>query len=118
MFERVLRVHPGQETRGENAEVMYLNCTSLIFATLSNFLRQYCTNSIKLCILVFQFQVEVKLWQESSGSEAVVVWDAALVLAFFLQKHREQLDLHTGPKRVLELGAGTGVVGIVAAIQG
>jgi len=61
--------------------------------------------------------VEVRLAQESSGTEAVVVWDAALVLAYFLQKHSSRLGLPKG-KKVLELGAGTGAVGIVAASLG
>ena len=61
-------------------------------------------------------EVEVNLLQEDSGSEAVVVWDAALVLAHFIQKHAELLNLRG--KRVVELGSGTGAVGIVAAVLG
>ena len=51
----------------------------------------------------------------------MVVWDAALVLAYFLQRHSQRFLLRGGDKggrRVLELGAGTGAVGIVAAIFG
>lgn len=61
--------------------------------------------------------VEVRLAQESSGAEAVVVWDAALVLAHFIEKHAVRLGLTEGNK-VVELGAGTGAVGLVAAALG
>ena len=53
----------------------------------------------------------VKIVQENQGSESVVVWDAALVLAHFLQIHPEQL---TGVESAVELGSGTGCVGLVA----
>ena len=59
---------------------------------------------------------EVRVAQEFEGSEAVVVWDAALVLAHFLEFNRGSLELRG--KRVLELGAGTGIVGLVAAALG
>ena len=62
--------------------------------------------------------VTLQVSQSAEGDEAVVVWDAALVLAHFLERHAEALQLHEGPKRVLELGAGTGVVGLVAAALG
>ena len=65
--------------------------------------------------------VDVCLAQESVGDESAVVWDAALVLAYFLQWHPDRTTALTGTKRkrrVLELGAGTGAVGIVAAVQG
>ena len=59
---------------------------------------------------------EVRVSQDFEGSEAVVVWDAALVLAHFLEHNRSSLDLRG--KRVLELGAGTGIVGLTAAALG
>lgn len=52
------------------------------------------------------------------GDVGCVVWDAALVLL----KYMETTDFDCGRgwqgKRILELGAGTGVVGIQAAILG
>ena len=59
---------------------------------------------------------EVRVAQEFEGAEAVVVWDAALVLAHFLEFNRGILELRG--KRALELGAGTGIVGLVAAALG
>ena len=59
---------------------------------------------------------EVRVSQDFEGSEAVVVWDAALVLAHFLERNRSSFDLCG--KRVLELGAGTGIVGLAAAALG
>ena len=58
------------------------------------------------------------LEQKESGDEAVVVWDAALVLAYFLQKHQQSLQFQSGPKTVVELGSGTGIVGLVASVLG
>lgn len=61
--------------------------------------------------------VTVRVAQRHFGEEGVVVWDAALVLAYFLEKHQEELKLDQGIN-VVELGAGTGVVGLVAAALG
>lgn len=54
--------------------------------------------------------------QKDVGEEAVVVWDAALVLAFFLNKHCQ--DFVNKSTVVLELGAGTGAVGLACAALG
>jgi len=60
--------------------------------------------------------IEVLVPQKDVGEEAVVVWDSALVLSYFLVKHRQEfLSPNT---RVLELGAGTGAVGLVTAALG
>ncbi len=69
---------------------------------------------------------EVLVPQKSLGEEAVVVWDAALVLAHFLQKHQQSLfkvsanieESGDSGVNVIELGAGTGAVGLVAAALG
>lgn len=63
-------------------------------------------------------EVDLRISQESQGSESVVVWDAALVLAYYLEKHQTRLFAGSKVKRVVELGSGTGVVGIVAAALG
>lgn len=62
-------------------------------------------------------EVELVVSQDSEGSEAVVVWDAALVLGYFLQRQQGG-PLGLRGRRVLELGAGTGAVGIIAAALG
>ena len=54
------------------------------------------------------------------GDVGCVVWDAALVLSSFLETSYF-LELCNGivvGKRAIELGAGTGIVGIQAACQG
>lgn len=48
-----------------------------------------------------------------AGTTGLTTWDASLVLANFLVKHRERLDL--GSRRILELGCGAGFLGIVVA---
>lgn len=58
----------------------------------------------------------VRIGQEYSGDEGVVVWDAALVLAKYLERHQRRLKLDGA--KVVELGAGTGVVGIAASVLG
>ena len=61
--------------------------------------------------------VNVDVAQRNVGEEGVIVWDAALVLAFFLERHQEELKLAEAV-HVLELGAGTGAVGLIAAALG
>ncbi|NWH81896.1 MT21D methyltransferase, partial [Piaya cayana] len=56
----------------------------------------------------------LRLGQRAVGGEGGVVWDAALVLAKFLERGAPPL----ARRRVLELGAGTGAVGIMAAALG
>ncbi|KAM7014975.1 uncharacterized protein mettl21ca [Tautogolabrus adspersus] len=54
--------------------------------------------------------------QESIDSFGAVMWPAALALCSFLDNHRELVNLQG--KEVLELGAGTGLVTIVASLLG
>ena len=49
------------------------------------------------------------------GDVGCVVWDAALVLAKYLEKARGN-DLNG--RKVLELGAGTGIVGLCCSVAG
>lgn len=60
----------------------------------------------------------IKIHQLEIGDVGCVVWDAALVLS----KYFETADFNHGTllegKKVIELGAGTGVVGIMAATFG
>jgi len=62
-------------------------------------------------------EITVRVAQRDVGEEGVVVWDAALVLAYFLQRHADELKLGEGTN-VVELGSGTGVVGLVASALG
>ncbi|XP_011305005.1 protein-lysine methyltransferase METTL21D isoform X1 [Fopius arisanus] len=72
------------------------------------------------------FEVETReksltLYQQQVGDVSCVVWDAALVLAKYLD-HLCQVegfgDKWLEEKKVLELGAGTGCVGMTAACLG
>ncbi|NXX98012.1 MT21D methyltransferase, partial [Centropus bengalensis] len=56
----------------------------------------------------------LRLEQRWAGGVGCVVWDAALVLAKFLESGARPL----ARRRVLELGAGTGAVGLMAATLG
>ncbi|KAJ7428774.1 protein-lysine methyltransferase METTL21D-like protein [Willisornis vidua] len=56
----------------------------------------------------------LRLEQRVAGGVGSVVWDAALVLAKFLETGACPL----ARRHVLELGAGTGAVGIMAATLG
>uniref|UniRef100_A0A665TMQ1 Si:ch73-244f7.3 n=1 Tax=Echeneis naucrates TaxID=173247 RepID=A0A665TMQ1_ECHNA len=53
---------------------------------------------------------------ESIDSYGAVMWPAALALCAFLDNNRDEVDLQG--KEVLELGAGTGLVAIVASLLG
>ena len=60
----------------------------------------------------------LRIKQAEVGDESCVVWDAALVLAKYLQKMHLSTKEGLANKRVIELGAGTGVVGLFAAACG
>ncbi|XP_041070063.1 protein-lysine methyltransferase METTL21D isoform X1 [Carcharodon carcharias] len=63
---------------------------------------------------------ELRIKQCSAGDVGCVVWDAALVLAKYLETsafYRDGLHAFTG-KTVVELGSGTGVVGLMASVLG
>ncbi|XP_041836757.1 uncharacterized protein LOC121636939 isoform X2 [Melanotaenia boesemani] len=53
---------------------------------------------------------------ETIDSYGGVMWPAALTLCYFLENNRQIVDLQE--KEVLELGAGTGLVSIVASLLG
>lgn len=64
----------------------------------------------------------LKLKQCYVGDVGCVVWDAAIVLAKYLETKQfydppSGVDVWSG-SRVVELGAGTGVVGLMAATLG
>jgi len=59
---------------------------------------------------------EVKIYQQTIGDVGHVVWDAAIVLAKYVDCNNFKYDLQE--KKVVELGSGTGLVGIVAAMKG
>eukprot|EP00775_Hariotina_reticulata_P006407 gene6407-6638_t len=58
---------------------------------------------------------EHHILDNESGS---VVWDCGLVLAHFLIKQSQSGNIKLAGKRVIELGSGTGVVGLTAAALG
>ncbi|XP_023594304.1 protein-lysine methyltransferase METTL21C [Trichechus manatus latirostris] len=54
--------------------------------------------------------------QESIESYGAVVWPAATALCQYLEEHAEELNLQDA--KILEIGAGPGLVSIVASILG
>lgn len=72
----------------------------------------------------FEREIECKhgtlrIKQAEVGDESCVVWDAALVLAKYLQTEHFCSEAEgLANKSVIELGAGTGVVGLSAAACG
>lgn len=60
---------------------------------------------------------ELRIKQLYVGDVGCVVWDAALVLARFLENSRHFGNFWCG-KSTLELGSGTGVVGLAACVLG
>ncbi|XP_051892405.1 protein-lysine methyltransferase METTL21D isoform X2 [Pristis pectinata] len=63
---------------------------------------------------------QLRIRQRSAGDVGCVVWDAALVLSKYLETssfYRDSLHVFSG-KNVVELGSGTGVVGLMASALG
>ncbi|XP_041646609.1 uncharacterized protein LOC121511845 [Cheilinus undulatus] len=65
---------------------------------------------------IYHYVGEDIVIQESIDSYGAVMWPAALALCSFLENNRERVNLKG--KEVLELGAGTGLVTIVASLLG
>ncbi|GAB6024198.1 Methyltransferase-like protein 21D [Chamberlinius hualienensis] len=65
-------------------------------------------------------EIILKIHQKMIGDEGCVVWDAALVLAKFLIYNQNQSNklINLVNSTIIELGAGTGIVGITAAVLG
>lgn len=73
------------------------------------FLREVHLSNIRQTLLFYQ---------NSVGNVSCVVWDAALVLTKYLERRAGQREFWLKGKRVVELGAGLGCVGITAACYG
>ncbi|XP_044056301.1 uncharacterized protein LOC122878043 [Siniperca chuatsi] len=65
---------------------------------------------------VYHYVGQEIIIEEALDSYAGMIWPAALALCHYLETHREQLSLVD--KAVLEIGAGTGLVSVVAALLG
>lgn len=63
-------------------------------------------------------QVSLKINQCEIGDVGCVVWDAAIVLAKYLETADFDFGKTWTSSRVVELGAGTGVVGLMCASLG
>ena len=61
------------------------------------------------------FNCSLNIHQAYIGDVGCVVWDAAIVLVKYLEKSRKE-DLDN--KKVLELGAGTGIVSLCCSLAG
>ena len=58
---------------------------------------------------------KIRLAQDLSLSHAGTVWDGALVLVYYWNKNPQLANSLLNGKRVLELGAGTGMAGVAAS---
>jgi len=75
---------------------------------------KYFTREIQCC----KDKISLRIKQMCVGDVGCVVWDAALVLSAFLEQETYFPPSFWIGKRVIELGAGTGVVGLAAAAHG
>ncbi|KAJ1521966.1 hypothetical protein ONE63_002297 [Megalurothrips usitatus] len=73
------------------------------------FTREFEVETLKTCL---------QFYQKEMGDVSCVIWDASLVLARYLEKRVEQDPLSLKSLKVIELGAGVGCVGILAACFG
>eukprot|EP01103_Thecamoeba_quadrilineata_P015278 TRINITY_DN4774_c0_g1_i1.p1 TRINITY_DN4774_c0_g1~~TRINITY_DN4774_c0_g1_i1.p1 ORF type:complete len:203 (+),score=33.81 TRINITY_DN4774_c0_g1_i1:3-611(+) len=64
------------------------------------------------------FNNDIIIHQGDDGQEGGFVWDASLVLAKFFENVDEFPPTFFKNKRVLELGSGTGLIGIILALLG
>ncbi|XP_032790305.2 protein-lysine methyltransferase METTL21D isoform X1 [Daphnia magna] len=62
--------------------------------------------------------VNLEILQHTVGDVGCVVWDAALVLGAYLDHMNQTGQIPVKNRRILELGSGTGFVGLVAAALG
>ena len=70
-------------------------------------------------IELYNSDIELTITQLYVGDVGCVVWDSALVLGAFLQSPHTSLGSSlTSHKTVIELGAGTGAVGLIACALG
>lgn len=77
--------------------------------------------TMQSCLQINLINEKINIHQESSGSMAItgVVWDAGLLFVdFLISCYKEEKNLNCYSGKILDLGCGTGVVGIVAAKLG
>ena len=60
----------------------------------------------------------LQIHQAEIGDVGCVVWDAAMVLAKYLELGHKTESFDIKGKKIIELGAGTGIVGLCAAVLG
>ena len=75
--------------------------------------------SLQMFLRELEIEIEdetrtVRLDQRYEGDTGVVVWDAAIVLAKYLESNTDMVR----DKEVVELGSGTGAVGLCAGVLG
>lgn len=63
-------------------------------------------------------EVSVNIWQRCTSDESGVVWDAAILLAKYLEKSCRESVIDLSNWNILELGSGTGFLGIWTAALG
>ena len=61
--------------------------------------------------------IVLKIHQYSVGDVGCVVWDAGIVLGKYLD-HKHKSENFISKKSVIDVGSGTGIVGLYAAAMG
>lgn len=104
--------------RGYDVTVRAASCCRAAMATLESSMDDPLQNFVR--VLEKRDGTALRLQQYGSGGVGCVVWDAAIVLSKYLETPGFSGDgAHTLSRRsVLELGSGTGAVGLMAATLG
>ncbi|PIK59406.1 hypothetical protein BSL78_03708 [Apostichopus japonicus] len=103
-----------QESEGETMSASKPTSAVMLYEPLS-FLKPF--NQEERTFTVAGHLIHIhQMWQEFGV--AAVVWDAAIVLTEYLERQVSDGRLVMKDKRIIELGAGTGLVSMASAILG
>ncbi|XP_067897821.1 EEF1A lysine methyltransferase 3-like [Heterodontus francisci] len=88
--------------------------TGLLRKPIAHFIRGTCGSTYKLSYAVCGFVLEIDIKLVSNQEFGTMVWDAALGLCQYFEEQK----LSFSQKKVIELGAGTGILSILSLLLG